>query len=45
VRSAGPGGAGLAKLLPTIGQQFLDTLGQLGAEAIEHIAEVIPAAK
>jgi hypothetical protein len=45
VRSAGPGSAGLAKLSATIGQPFLDTLGQMGAHAIEPIAEVIPAAK
>jgi hypothetical protein len=45
VRSAGPGSARLAKLLATIGQQFHDTLSRMGADAIEHIAEVIPAAK
>jgi hypothetical protein len=45
VRSAPPGSAGLAKLSATIGRPFLDTPGQMGAHAIEHIAEVIPAAK
>ena len=34
------GGAGPAQLLPTVRQQLVDPLRRVGADAIQHIAEV-----
>ena len=34
------GGAGFAKRLPSVGQQFLDPPGRMGADSIENVAEV-----
>ena len=39
-RSISSGAAGLAQLLPTVGQQLIDPLGRMGADAIQRIAEV-----
>ena len=34
------GGVGFAKRLPSVGQQFLDPTGRMGADSIENVTEV-----